>query len=783
MSLYLNSIGCCDLVFKDIDYKNNIVKIGCRMNSKRFSHATLSFLLVSSFGAVYADGGDLKKTNRLIEEVVVTAQKREERLQDVPISISAYSADALDARGATDTKDLATITPALSITEFGGFTFIYIRGIGSDSFIPSADPSVTTYVDGIYVPTSQGLLTSFGGIERVEVLKGPQGTLFGRNSTGGAINVVTKRPGDEFEGNVTGVVGNYSERRIKGYFNIPITEWLGLSVDLLKDSIDHQYTSTFREVPAEKSRSGRFRLNFHPSDNFEIDFSYFKSEQKGQGTLLTKNIDPSAVLGAAIPKSPDDNVANADYPAALVGSHEVYAGSITWILPWFDTKLIASDQIINTDYTAFDFDGSSLPLIAFTVRPNEFTDAKSLELQILSNDDSWAAEKLEWVVGGYYLESEGGFADINIPIGNPQLDTLGINNLLGSLGLNLASIFDPTVIATGLLGTESISAFAQATWHANDWLSFTLGGRYQEEERFLTRGDIAVSTGTVTTDPVQLFNLEKDRRSNFISKAVISFTPTDNFMTYFAYSEGYKSATFNIVNLVTPPELVLPEEVTAYELGLKAEFFDSSLRLNASIFRNDIKNKQTSIVSLTSGGVIAFNNAEKTQIDGVEFDLSWLPFSDVNPGFVITANAAYLDANYIAYTNAPGFEESSGIYLGGQDFSGNEVERTPKVSGGLGVSQVFDLPWSAELEIASDYYYNSGFYYSSQNSENYQENSYALVDVRVSYFHIPWDLRLTALAKNVTNESYHIGLFQTDFGINSSLAYETQYSMRVEWGF
>ncbi|NKI16054.1 TonB-dependent receptor [Spongiibacter sp. KMU-166] len=745
---------------------------------------SISAVLISS----HANAADAtpesspKKRNALIEEVVVTAQKREENLQDVPISIAAYTSEGLAARGATDTKDLATITPALSITEFGGFTFIYIRGVGSDSFIPSADPSVTTYVDGIYVPTSQGLLTSFGGIERVEVLKGPQGTLFGRNSTGGAINVITKTPGNEIEANISGVVGNYHEKRLKGFISAPVTEWLGVSADLLKDTIDHQYTHVSRKIPAEKSRSGRFRLNFHPVDSFEIDLSYFKSEQKGQGTLLTKNTDPSSSLGATIPDEPDNREANSDFPAGLRGTHEVYAASIFLELPWFDTKLIASDQLINTSYTAFDYDGSPQPLVAFVVTPKEFTDAKSLELQALSNEFSWASDKLDWVVGAYYLESEGGFADINIPLTGPSLNTLGISGLLDTVGVDLNSAISPTIIATGLLGTESISGFAQATWHATAELSFTLGGRYQDEKRFLTKGELSYSNdGGEQTDPVEPFPLESDSRDNLITKAAVSYTPIDDLMIYTSYSQGYKSATYNIVNLATPPELVLPEEVEAYELGLKSSLFDRSLKLNASIFRNDIENKQTSIVSLTSGGVIEFYNAKSTRIDGIEADLTGVPFINSNSGFAITANAAYLDANYIKYTNAPGFDEENGLYQNGLDFSGNKVERTPDVSGGLGVSQLINLPHDSELEIAADWYYNSGFYYSAQNSENYREDSYSLLDLRLSYFHIPSDIKLTALVKNALNEDYHIGLFQTDFGINSSLAYETQYSLRLEW--
>ena len=719
--------------------------------------------------------------SRLIEEVVVTAQKREEDLQDVPISIAAFSGDALDARGAYNTKDLALITPAVSITEFGGFTFIYIRGIGSDSFIPSADPSVTTYVDGIYVPTSQGLVTSFGGVERVEVLKGPQGTLFGRNSTGGAISVVTKKPSEEYDASLQLVKGNFNEERAKGFISGPITDWLAGSLDLLKDSIDHQYTHAARELDPERQKSVRARLVWYPTDNIDFDITYFKAEQDGQGSLLTKNINPSAVAGAALREAEDDYVADSDFPAALIGSHEVLSAVLDWRLPWFDIKIIGSDQLIDTEYTAFDFDATPTPVVAFEVKPSEYTDAKSFELQFLSNSEGWGGDKLEWVIGAYYLESEGGFADIDIPLGETQLEAIlpaipGIDDILEPLTSSTS------LKATGLLGTESLSIFAQGTWFIRDWVSITLGARYGEEDRFLTASDVFLSPGNGAPDQiVTSYPLEEDSRSNTTTRAVASFFPSENSMIYLSRSEGYKSSTYNIVNLTDSPELVLPEEVTSYEIGLKSDFFDGLLRLNAAVFYNEIVNKQSSIVAVLGGGVIQFTNAEDTEIKGVEFDLVTSPLPNWNPGFTITANAAYLEGEYKKFTNGDGFDEETGVFVDGIDHSGNEIERTPKLSGGLALIQLFNLPWGDEFEVAVDAYYNSGFFYSAQNSDIYTEDKYTITNARISYLYVPWNLRLTAFGQNVLGEKYHLGLFQTDFGINSSLAYPERYGLRLNW--
>ena len=183
---------------------------------------------------VYAESG---KSSRLLEEVIVTAQKREEDSQDIPIMISAFSGDKLDALGVESTADLQKITPGLTFTYTYGYTVIYMRGVGTDAFLPNADPSIATYIDGINIGPSQGKQDTLGPVERVEVLKGPQGTLFGRNATGGAINMITADPGEEFRGTITTEFGNYNSESYQVFLSSMLTESdsrrLGLSLAVI----------------------------------------------------------------------------------------------------------------------------------------------------------------------------------------------------------------------------------------------------------------------------------------------------------------------------------------------------------------------------------------------------------------------------------------------------------------------------------------------------------------------------------------------------------------------
>ncbi|RNL66754.1 TonB-dependent receptor [Zhongshania marina] len=767
--------------------------------------ATLYFVSFPVFAQANEEPAELAKNkprSRLIEEVMVTAQKREEAATDVPISIAAYSAEALDARGAFDTKSLPSITPAMTITEFGGFSFIFLRGVGSDAFVPSADPSITTYVDGIFVPSSQGFSTDFGGIERVEILKGPQGTLFGRNSTGGAINVVTKNPGQEFEANLQATLANYNEQRYKIYLNVPIGDSLAFSVDYLSKEYDHQYTHPDRDVLGQTNEESRIKLRWDALDNLAITLTYNYSEQESSGSSVSNNIDPSPVFSPVLGGPDDDNyVLETDFEGITVGHAEVMSAVIEWGLDPFDVKFIVADQTLYQDYTSYDFDGASAPVVSFDTY-GQFTDAKSYELQFLSKPDGWLGDDFQWVLGGYYLEGEGGFEEIYLRPARSVVEyaTEGLLQLPTGLLDLLSPILDPlntagevNLLARGAVGTESTSVYGQTTWYMTDSVELTLGARYTDEDRFLTYADTSAFLTAPNANrgrnarPVPLvdlealsFPLQQTTDENISVRSAISYTPTDNQRFYISYATGYKSATYNVINIYQPPSVVKPEVVKSFELGMKSQYFDDALQLNAAIFRNEITDKQVGFVSLISGGAVALLNAEQASIDGIEFDLTWVPFLESNPGFVVTANGAYLETQYDEYSEGRGFSEETGLYQSGQDFSGNRIERTPEFSGGLGLSQTLELGNDSELEIGADVYYSGQYYFTAENKDSMSQDDYMLTNARVSYLYIPWGVRITAYGNNIFDEKHYVSLFETDFGILSTRAYPARYGLTME---
>ncbi|GAB3378714.1 TonB-dependent receptor [Spongiibacter taiwanensis] len=772
-------------------------------SSKKILAASIALALCPAVSVAQSEGAEAKPerqrgANRLIEEVVVMAQKRTENAQDVPIALAAFSADALDAKGIDDPKALAQFTPGMYYGQTVNFAVIYIRGVGSDAFLPDSDPSVATYIDGIYYPFANGQSQSFGAVERVEVLKGPQGTLFGRNSTGGAINIITKDPGEEVEASFQGIYApRFEDAKVRGYLSVPITEWGAASVSYTKQEADNYYDGVrgdgeggFEPFPKEEAEGIRYKARISPLESVDVNLAYIKYEQYGVSSTAMPNVAPSAIsqsLGITAEKR--DHEVAVDVPSYFSLDNEVLYGNIEWRTEWFDMKVLASKQDIVTD-NVYDFDGSATPFITFDAR-GQFADVKTQEIQFLSNESapSW----IEWIVGAFHLNQESGF-----PLN--RLSALGLDLNDGAfLGIPLPqSILDlynnvgdlisiPDGVSLGLvskLGTESTAYFAQTTFHINDWLDLTLGGRYQEEDRYVVESSIsAANTDGSTTEAIQ-FDRPRAEDNNFSPKVTIGINPSDDVLLYATYTQGYKSGTFNTVNVYDQPEYVEPEVVTTYELGIKSQWFDRALTFNAAIFQNEIEDLQVQFISLLSGGAVSLENAGGAEIQGLDFDIQWVPMPELNPGLVLALTGSFLDSEYTSYVNGSGYNEGDGLYnFRNGDFTGNRVTRTPEFSGSFGLNQVWAPFEFGEFELNASVYYNDGFYYLAQNSDVSYEEDYYVVDAALSFLHYDTNLRVTAFGKNINDARYTYSQFHTDAGRQDYLAPPATVGLRVNWDY
>lgn len=782
-----------------------------------------------------------RASNRLLEEVTVTAQKREENAQDIPITIQAFSSEKLDAFNIEDTADLQKITPGLTFTYTYGYTLIYLRGVGSEGFLPNADPSVATYIDGINIPASQGKQDSLGPVKRVEVLKGPQGTLFGRNATAGAINITTEDPPiDEFVGNLKYVQGNYDTAEYQAFIgvDVPGVEGLGFTLSGFKDTHEN-YGQNFsngekRTWREDFSEGGRAKIKWDFLEDFSVTLIGSYVNQFNGNSLVQENTRPSLVFGAGAEVDEPDRDTHTNYEGGNATINTMYGAVFEWRPGPVDIKFIYSDQLADVDWGQFDYDSTDEDRSAFFVY-DQYNDQETIELQILSNSETPMSDKLEWVAGYYGLKAEGGFGRLAFILNNGLATGLLPTGVLGSLtepllGLNLGNTLSDaariTLESAGILSTDSDALYAQGTWRFNEAWALTLGARYQEETRSIgsTYLDF-VDTFTPGFDEeayfgssdysrnirISTFTAPPLEESTFSPKISLQWFPSDVMQVYASLQRGYKSPTYNIVNFFGNPDAVLGEETTAAELGIKSEWLDGALKLNGALFASQTKNQLTGLVSFTSGAIVRYGNADEAEVEGAEIDFQWQPMPSWNPGLVITGGATYVESIFTKFEDGEGFDDTTGLYfgpgaledlaleligLGGvlpvsstalvngpRDFSGNSVPRSPELTSVVSLNQYLDFDKFGAVEFGVDYSYKSEYFTTAQNSPHYVQDQYELWSARASWFYYPWGLQLTAFVDNAKDKDYFSSILQSDFGRTVTLAPPRLYGFKVKWDF
>lgn len=739
-------------------------------------------------------GAPAKKSgNRFVEEVIVTAQKREENLQDVPISVSAFSAEALDARGVSEPKDLQLTTPGLNFGSQAGFSIAFLRGVGSNAFL-LADPSVALYIDGVYFPFAHGLAQSFGALERIEVLKGPQGTLFGRNALGGAINIITKTPSDKAETSIqsSATLDNHVDNRL--YTNIPIGDKAAISLSALYNVDENYYKGTVdgHALPEEISRGVRVKFHYTPFENTDITLAAFVLQEQGLSTMFALNDNPFPLGKLLGVQAQTGYRGSADAPDYYELNNRVLYGQVTQKLDWFDLKVLGSAQYANTP-SEYDFDGSPVPIVSFEAA-KLYADVQSGEFQILSNGTSWGSRWLKWIGGFYYFNSSQGFDPVNLNaiglnLGNGTIAGIKLPpELLGPLEALPFPIPNGNVTLVGTIATRSYAGFGQATVNFTDWLALTLGGRYQSEHRQIIQSSVnlgeGIDPGNVNTGQLGVIQYPHSAATTnkFSPKVSLELHPFDDTLVYASWQEATKSATFNVINIYRPPSEVKPETLRAYEVGVKTKFFGGLMQLDAAAFEYRDSNLQVQFISLLNGGAVSFQNAGGSRTRGVDADTVIQLFPSLIDNLVFTAGGAYLDAVYTDYTGADGFDEKTGIFFSNGNYNGRQVERTPKFSGDFGLSKTVDTQ-HGPLEVAGDVYYSSHFSFDAQNSAAGRQDAYEQVNAHVSYLYEPWGTRLTVFGQNLTDKSYSIGKFIDDFGVLDYLSRPRTFGLRLNVDF
>lgn len=689
--------------------------------------------------------------DNVIQDIVVTAERRSDRLQDVPIAITAMNADQLKAQGVSDAFDIGKITPGFNSSRTIGFGTPIMRGVGSANITLGEEPSVATYVDGFYQGVSAAAQLPFNNIERIEVLKGPQGTLYGRNATGGLVNIITRIPKSELSGEASLGYANYKTITASAYVTGPLTD--SLSADL---------SLTFRDQGKGYSRN-------LVDGTTAARNEYFAARSK---ILLEFGGENSLILGASYVKSKND-IANVNLPLPgttplLAGPGVLYgrkrgefAGSVT---PQFDVEEYGFNATLNLDLgfaklvslsqyrhlsveDMVEGDGTSADGLLATVQlgvapgepanaplspqlvipgsfsydaPEEIPYFVTQELQLVSNGGG----PFRWIVGGFYQASKDAYVPellLNFMVGAPPLARIAVGQ-----------------------STRAAAAFAQGTYSLPNGLSLTGGIRYSTEKKALSGTSSALNaSGTYDVTPAT----QSDRFNSVTYRVALDYRVSPQLMLYATTNKGFKSGLFNGSSITAPA--VKPETLYAYEAGFKADpsrFF----RINGSAYYYDYKDLQTFAVD--AQGIAFLQNAGSAEMYGLELDVELAPMDGLN----IRGGVGFEHARYKAFQGAQVFipSPSGGNYVTQEDVSGNKPIRTPDVSGNLGASYKFAMEDKGFLTLDAGASYSGSFFWDSGN--RFKQQSYVLVDASAS-FSTPDDrFTLRIWGKNITDKAYAI---------------------------
>jgi len=773
---------------------------------KTFHKLVMPLALVSLAPIPQIEAAD---TGFELEEVIVTARKREENLQSTPVAISAFTEQELEYRQIRSTDQLSDITPNLTFDSGSpssgsrSAAQIFIRGIGQTDFTPVTDPGVGLYIDGIYMARSVGNVLDFLDVDRIEVLRGPQGTLFGRNTIGGAVTIYSKRPSQEKSASVQIQVGDDDMLYVTAKGNAPITEQLQANIAVASRNRDGYVTRVYDGVKTGDDDSFAFRASalWNPNDDFQLYIA-------GDSTKIRENGAPTVSAGvndlmafatfgngllascSAVNINPDFGVAGPPSfpppgvgaggapgcygPDSFIGPYESegtfpvksdldiwgISAELTWdASEWLTIKSITAYREMEMESSR---DGDNTPANIFATQDFYDHEQFSQEFQF---SGKLMDERMSWLFGLYYFSEEGFNRNpVFLPVGSIQ--------------------------SGGLYDNESQAAFFQTTFDMTEQLAFTFGIRYTEDTKRSTPDQISLGDSSASgffgntwpnfagmyLSPVgplpagtRLLPFTEFKRKFDDTNIMLNlaYQATDDVLVYASYSEGFKSGGFDqrFTGPSDAPSTFEPETADSYEVGMKADLFDHKARLNVALFHTDYDDLQ--IIVRETFNPITFNGG-KASIDGGELELTLVP----TDRWYITAAVGYIDAGYDKLD--PSVENNATPV-----FKNNKLVNTPKWSTALGVAYTFDLGDWGTLVPRVDWSFHDSQYNDAVNTPQLYQKDYDLLNAALTLRTNDGRWEGILAVRNITDEDYLI-TGNSSFGTAASYA-DNLYGRPREW--
>jgi iron complex outermembrane recepter protein len=683
-----------------------------------------------------AEGG---ATAVLMEEVMVTARRRAdtEAIQDVPVSVTAFTGDQVEAMFAADLTDITANVPnatAYTSATFPGYVNFFVRGMGVAGTVISDDPAVGVFVDGVYQGISAGIVFDSFDLESVEILRGPQGTLFGRNSTGGAAILRTKAPTDEFSARVRLIAGNHGNQQVAATISGPIAEGkllgkLAVFQTSMDDWMDNPAGNAVGadDMGEQDQQVIRGALTWMPTDTFTVDLRVEAGESESDpmpiwavdNTLLL-GVQPIPGLSEAPASDSDDPIANSANTHPLDSEWSSATIEMNWELARGQLRSITGWRDLEQEDLTQDFDGSALAL--FDV-DNTFIEQDQVSQEIIYNVE--LNDRLELTAGAFYFDQEVEYGE----------NRLGLLFAAAGGSLKTYSVIEHEVRGVYLTANVSLT---------DQWL-LSIGGRQSWEEKDVKIGQFASSLGCMGftgSDPRTCdFNFMDDEDwSNFTYKLNVQYLVDDDTQIYGSISRGFRSGGFNArQNAGSVPGPYDEEVVDAYEVGIKTDLADGKLRINAAIFNNQYEDLQRTVVG--PDGFQTVSNAADATIQGAELELSWL----IADSLLFQANFGYVDAEIEDFVNPRGGAGGAPLIV-----DGTKMPFVPEWQRDFSLTYDKQIG-NGNLTVRAAYHYVDDVE-STDDNLGYQGDDYTETDATISYAPDSGKWRVTLFGKNLSDD-------------------------------
>ena len=642
-------------------------------------------------------------------DIIVTATRQETRLQETPLAISAYTAAQLERSGARDLRDIAAFTPGLTIGtgEGQGAVPISIRGVGQNDLGIGSDAPIGIYLDGVYLARPYMNLFDLVDIERVEVLRGPQGTLYGRNATGGAISFITRKPGDDVVLQTRSRYGNLNAWGAQALAMTPLGKTLSGKLAVSASGHDGytRSTSTGGGLDPQSTFTVRGALRWRPSAALDVQLNADGGYHK-MPVILHASADP--VFRPDRIAIDSDVREDRDYwGASLDASLDLSGVSLTSITGYRESKLA----------NVLDTDAGPTREIQFA----QFDRSTQLSQELRIN--SIGKSRLQWLAGLYYL---GERAHTFSPIYLDFTRTLGLPS--------------PTMQNINASNqTAAFAAFAQASYNLTDRLTVSGGLRWSRETKtFSFRQQFTVDIPPLFTSYPQ--SRQRSAWTNLSPRVSVDYRPNTDILLYVSYSEGFKSGGSTSVSLITSPtpNVFQPERLDAIEAGIKSEWLGGRLRANATAYHYDYKDLQ--VRTTDALGFLVVRNAASATVDGIELEMTGRPTSRLE----LAGIAALMDARYDRFIDP----------ISQADYSGDRLNRAPNFKLSLGAQNRFPLAAGGEVTVRGEYQHESRIFHQPGEAPAFSRAPTNLFNARVAVRTEDRRWSLALFGKNLSDERY-----------------------------